>query len=569
MRGKNNLFTPRIFIGLTVALLLGIVSVPIVAGVETESNAQITADISDVGLKIESFTITPESAYLNQDVSFTITLKDIGGNPLTVESTSTLEIIKGGTVVDTLNYPQQVLPPGTTIDITKVWNTDNENTGTYTARATIQWSSGGKDYSPKTTERLFTITGPAPPPPPPPAVLSEAELKLVNVPLVTEVPQGESRAMDFKVKNLGDKSTSNLTVEMSGVPENWIAIDPSKLTIGGHETRTINVVYSVPENAKPRGYGVTLSITPENESLDIGASAVIILRVTPRDLKRTTVTRQVDINRDNNTTAVTLTVTNGSEFYDRVEVTEEIPKTLASTTSEIIFNPPPSEIIEPDPKVKWVFESMHPYEIRHIRYTVNRTLPDYEPYTTWPIEEIRGSHIVPEVIKILEIKSEHMAPNENGRISIMLRNDDTIPHDLAIRLSLPVLWNVLPDTSTVTLNPGETTTVIFYAQNPKAIEPATYMGELNIIYDGEEITKGVAITVMTPPSESKPTVPPETIIFLYITGGGIALAVIGLVIKRVRENKYWERQHRSGVRRTLREMKDEEREKNKKGMRKK
>lgn len=499
-----------------ILLTLGILWLLAPVASADQVTVHVNIGVAEVG--IENVIVNPTEVYTNHDVDFTVVLQNTGEVIASIGSDSKIEVLSNeNNVVATLGlYPsEENLAPGAQLDLTASWNTGNTSPGTYTARATIYY-----DNQTVESKENFTITSP-PTPPPTPEPPVEEWLKLNRLPVVFELRPGETIFTSLSVQNQKSSAISGLQANIAGSASDWVTIVPSTFSLGSGEEETLNVTIDVPDNMASGDY--SLRVTVAKGAAQATATSVVRVKPYPSGHERPNVTRTVSLNRETGSSAISLRVRNGKTFVDELEVVEKIPKSLAENLDQVTFDVQPTEIIEPDPVVRWVLENLEPYETRTISYSVNQVLSDYSSYAYWPLQQVNVVYQRPtEFFKITALATSTITRGKGGEIRTTLMNINTKPTTVTVSPNLPTGWTSAPPELSTQLTPKNTAEFTFEVKCPKTVEPGLYSGGILATYEGGSLTRDATFEVESPPGFQLQDYLP------YLTILGIA-AVIGVV----------------------------------------
>jgi hypothetical protein len=320
--------------------------------------------------------------------------------------------------------------------------------------------------------RQFTYNVAAPPPPgpaggaggagggaaalPPTGGLGSApaprfgDIAFLRQPVIVEVRPGDAREVDFLIANNNETHTLTLSV-LSLLPEEWVYFPQKAIGLPGKERAFVKAVLTPPKEAQPGDYRVAVKLA---EGSDVRSETFVILRVkTPAPgLSAPGTHRVLDVDNEKNQTRVTLVVRSGERPVPRLEVVEEIPKTIVPRASLIRFTEPP-EILQWDPVVKWTLLDLLANETRTLSYSVDGVLPEWAPYIYFPIKQVTATfEDAPPSFKV-EASGETLAPGGTGKLTVALENLLKNPQRVQGRVDPPARWGVSPPEFAVDL-PG-------------------------------------------------------------------------------------------------------------------
>lgn len=97
-------------------------------------------------------------------------------------------------------------------------------------------------------------------------ITPEKEFEIVNLTKEIDVELGGVSVMNLVVRNSGNVALKNISINMSGVENNWISI-PDNFDLDANETKSINIGFNIPANAKVGVYNGTI-VVGNNEIQD-------------------------------------------------------------------------------------------------------------------------------------------------------------------------------------------------------------------------------------------------------------------------------------------------------------
>ncbi|MBI5354829.1 MAG: hypothetical protein HZB68_00045 [Candidatus Aenigmarchaeota archaeon] len=299
-------------------------------------------------------------------------------------------------------------------------------------------------------------------------------------PALTEVIAGDSAALVVEVKNIGNGSATAV-LSMEGLPVQWVSIQPPVINLGSMESGRFVVNVIVQKNANPGDYQASAGIV----GYESAGKASFILRVKefPREAGIVT-TRNVKVDGNHGRSTVTISVRNGNERLPRVDIVEDIKKSIANSTDYIEFEQRPDEIIRKDPVVRWSIIDMQPNTTRSFSYKVVGSLKEYSPYIYWPVNEIRVRKTkIPEGLSLSTPKALEVSPGKTKKSSFVIENAMNETRTLSVRFGLPAGWSYA-SRKNITLQPGESREIEFSVQMPEQAYPGYYTGMVIVDADG-------------------------------------------------------------------------------------
>ncbi|MDY6965388.1 MAG: hypothetical protein SVM80_05375 [Halobacteriota archaeon] len=358
--------------------------------------------------KITDFSINPSSAKQNQIIEFFLTIENTGFTNISVSPKIDIFYIPTNSLVDTINFSPVIISAKNNVTLMASWNTEENEFGDYSAVAVVYYAN----ESVQETES-FSITASASPPGPPgigggggglgggdikPPIHPPKGniLRFIKIPVLEEFRPGESAVRDITIKNPTELNFEDLKVEVSvitvgsQIPKDWIKISPETFSLGPRQSKTLNIVMTVPLNAKAEDYKAGIMI----DNGVVSSENFLILRVKPYPHDKPSVTRSVEIDKGRGITSVSIEVKNAKRPVKTLEIVEDVPKVMAMSADQIKFENMPS-ILEEDPVVKWAFEDVQPYETNTIFYEFPKVLDEYSPYVYWPIKQVNVYYATP------------------------------------------------------------------------------------------------------------------------------------------------------------------------------
>ena len=329
------------------------------------------------------------------------------------------------------------------------------------------------------------------------------------------------------VKNIINSTLSDLRVESSGVPVEWVSISPKTLTLSPYEKKGFNIAITVPSGTLPGDYKVIIKVSNEG----VHAENFFILRVrqfTPGQ-EQPIITRIVDIDRELGKTKVELIVNNPEKNYTAVEVIENIPKELANTSDLIEFATPPTEILRKDPLVQWSFLNLLAGEKRTISYSVSKILEEFTKYIYWPLEQVNLiTTKLPRGFRVVDVKIPAAYLGRTSQIAITVENLEPKSYRFNATIELPTGWETKPIRIEDTLGSRQRKILKFNVFVPSDAEPGTYILRFYIIWDGSEMIKEYPVMVNVFPIR----------ILLYAAAGLGIIAFLYLAVRYHLKKRY-------------------------------
>jgi len=412
--------------------------------------------------------------------TYNLTVINIHAADIAVLSQNTITVVAGGTGSVTL------------------YVTDSQS-GTYRVNVTAT-----SQLNSSVTDEITTVTtvaaaeptpppggGGAPPRPPPRVGLSVPKLPVLN-----EIGPGQISTMNITIRNPNADSVS-VEIRIDGIPSHWVDVKPKTFSMSPYTSQESNIILTVPPDAQPGEYVVNVIISSDaGTTVESFVLRVIAYSLNPDEPRAT---RILEVNRYKGTTLVTIRVENARRFAQRIEVTEEIPKSIANTIEEIRFDTPPTEILSYDPVVKWVLEDVAAYETHLITYEVSKVIESDSPDIYWSVNKVniyyvQGEPYV-EPIEIQKLSTSSTYAGEPAKVSAEIRNKGNRALDVTIVLDLPENWKATPQEITATIYSQTTHNVIFSVTPPFHAGLGSYGITLKATHDQQEVTKDATILV--------------------------------------------------------------------------
>ncbi|GBE17598.1 NPCBM-associated, NEW3 domain of alpha-galactosidase [archaeon BMS3Abin16] len=562
-----------------------ILSASMVSGAGTIASVSVNSyPLSEV----LNFSVDPAFTSQNTIIDFTITLRNIGNQPINATPRINITGSGGGLVASLVLTPIEIAV-GDDATFISSWNTGSNQVGIYTADMIV-------GYEGKTTDVVqtsFTIQAVTPPPsggsgsttPPvtsapgtpaaetpesvtPPAELlpvlppllppveqplGEGRIRFVKYPIIEETRPGETTTADIVVSNIGEAEITPVDVIVSGVPNEWVEVMSDTAGLGPGDTRSINMGFSIPAGAFPGNYRVTTTLT----SGESEAMTFFILRVKPypAELERPSVTRRVVVDSEKGVSIVGLKVENAGRFIQRLDIVEEIPKDVASHVNQVDFGVPPTEIIEADPVVRWQMDDIDFFETRTLSYEVSGAFEEYSTFVDWPLRQMNILYDISppeEIVEISRVQALTLLPGDTGNLSITLFNRAIVPISTGLVVDPPTGWRIDPANLSMVLGPESESTLNFTVTAPVRATLGVYTATFRLVYNDREAVKDVSLFVGAPSSDEFPLV-------IFVLGAVLVLTFIGIYSlgRRIYKGRRKKTVYREDVVSTVQRIKDE------------
>ncbi len=314
-------------------------------------------------------------------------------NNLVFQRTGSSATLAAGTNVSLFQYNTLVFSVGSTA------------AGTYNATVSIQFTDeNGATQFTQNKSIIFQIqatssgsgttsaggggaTGgtQAPPPPPEENTTQEQEstdlgiVEFRRLPLVLDMSSGQEYTEIISIKNLKTGKIENISISITGVPEEWISISEPSFSMEANAEKDIAVTFSIPSGAETKNYQARFLV----QNTGILNDQSLLLRVmsgqltgiqgdTGRSSGNFEVRQNIVVDLIKKRTDITISLKNGYRFKNNLSYIRTINKTVAASVNEITFINQPTRVINPDPVVEWVFYNVSPYQENNISYFVDK-----------------------------------------------------------------------------------------------------------------------------------------------------------------------------------------------------
>ncbi len=313
-------------------------------------------------------------------------------------------------------------------------------------------------------------------------------MAFVKSPVLAEALPGQTVPEDIVIANVAGVEIDNVRLSASGIPASWLSVSPGSLNLAANATGEFTVYIAVPETAVPGDHPVTITAAG-NGVTDQTSFTLRVGTFSPESDKAIT-TRYVDINRTAGSVHVSLTVHNGYTIVPRMDVTEDIKKSIASSVNDITFIDKPDSVLQSDPVVMWTILDFPPNATRTFSYVVKGISSDLSNYVYWPLEELAISYSnVPSSVSVTPLKPLSVLAGADASVPVTLSNSGNETQTIVLGLSAPSGWEVTPINMTYELFPGETHTFRFLMYVPSPTVPGYYVGMVMIGVNGNIIAK--------------------------------------------------------------------------------
>ncbi|MDY6958688.1 MAG: hypothetical protein SVK08_05975, partial [Halobacteriota archaeon] len=360
------------------------------------------------------------------NTNFIVVIENTGN--IAINATAQINITNSsGYLVDTLIFDPTEIPAFGVVTFIKSWNSGNNSIGMYnaTSKATYEnsttsevtrsfsiilkpknYNSGGFIYIPE-DEKVI------------PPDQDDLVVEFVKIPVLIEALPGDSVISSVEIGN-----PTNETLELS-VHTNverinskdegeMVRIIPDSLSIPPNGSKKLNILASIPMDARDNDYLVLISVGDEifeDENF-------FILRVKSYNASynHPIIKRSVVIDNKKNVTSISLNIENTERHIRTLEIIEQIPKEMASSAGEISFETEPKILLD-GPLVKWRFDDLTSHEKEMIHYEIPGVLEEYSIYIYWPVKQMNifnyyepTSDEPSDKIRISDISSPSLLP---------------------------------------------------------------------------------------------------------------------------------------------------------------
>lgn len=464
-------------------------------------------------LNLSSFTISSSIFNQGQTAVFTLDLRNIGDASV-VASAKVLVYDANGANVANVTYDSVVINPAENYSLGRQWGSAL-SPGVYTAAALAYYdgkatnnatrqfnvnpvqvaqpsggagagggSGGGGSYA-APSGPVFVSTPVLPQP--------SQYLEFTSGAVLLEILAGNGAEEDIIAKNIAGTEI-NVVAALDGVPAGWARLLQNETKVLPGESRTFRIPISVPADAEPGDYLLRLSATANNKT----ALAFMVLRVKAfaADYEKPIVLKKVELDKRARTTRVSLTVKNPSGKAKTIQLSEEIPASLAAAESQINFLDKPGDVLSEKPlMLGWELKELQPSEIATISFSVNRTLDEYSDYIYWPVQSIA----VPETVglgallKIDEISAPSLAVGEPGYLDTSVSYVGAEPLTVQMALNTHSELGVEQRSVVKTLVPRSITPVRFRINTSCSAQPGAYTATVSLIAGKVTVSKSAII----------------------------------------------------------------------------
>jgi uncharacterized membrane protein len=278
------------------------------------------------------------------------------------------------------------------------------------------------------------------------------------------------------------------------LPSDWVTVSPTNVSLNVGASSTLNIVVTVPSYATPADYKLT--ITLKNSQIEESSFTIVRVKNYPSGYDKPIVTRTVQLYYDINKTHVNLDVNSPVRSFPLVQVQEEIPKVLASSASQVQFNPYPDEIIQSDPIVQWDLKDLAINQSKDLSYLTNGILDNLATYIYMPLKELTIVETkLPTGLKIVDLSVSPLSVNESSTGKLVVQNIGNTPKTLDFSMQLPAGWRMEPQRINATLQPNEQREIDFSVIVPSDAVQGDHIGTAIIVWGGDTYIREMVMHV--------------------------------------------------------------------------
>ncbi|MDY6864386.1 MAG: hypothetical protein SVY15_00235 [Halobacteriota archaeon] len=443
--------------------------------------------------------------------NFIVVIENTGN--IAINATAQINITNSsGYLVDTLIFDPTEIPAFGVVTFVKSWNSGNNSIGMYnaTSKATYEnftTSEVTRSFSiilkPKnynidgftyTLEEKKII----------PTNQDELVLEFLKIPVLIETLPGDCVLSSIEIGNPTNETLelnvhTNIERIDSEDESEMVRIIPDSLSIPPNESKKLNIIVSIPTDVSIKDYLVLIRVG--NEIFE--DENFFILRVSSKnsDYSHPIIKRSVVIDNKKNVTSVSLNIENSEIPIRTLEIIEQIPKEMAPSVGEILFETEPMILLD-GPLVKWRFDDLIPNEKNMIHYEIPWVLEDCSLYIYWPVKQMNiFNYYEPtsdeslDKIRISDISSPSLLPGRSGEVTFRVTNFNDDPVEIDINMELPAHWAVKIDENKRLIQPRSTVTHSIQVTPHSSTSSGTYLANIWISYDDVDIREGITLLV--------------------------------------------------------------------------
>jgi hypothetical protein len=349
---------------------------------------------------------------------------------------------------------------------------------------------------------------------PPLIIPLRTNVTFVKMPVLVEMRKGENAVMGTVASNNATLD-ADMSVNVTGIPADWVDVAPKKVSIPPAESKGINFYISVPADANAGNYKVEF----------LGTYFVLRVRPYGMDEELPTVTRKVFF--EGNSAKVALDVRNGRNFAEKIDLVEDIPKEVGSA-SHINFSAAP-EVLSSS-MVVWHLDALDAYESRTISYETSGFLGEASQYIFWPIRQV-GTLLGEKEVVDVQISAPPFRSGSAGNIVVSATSSKTV--NARAYLEAGEDWEFAPEGMNVSLTQG-TNTLTFSA---KPAHAGTYTLRAHVKYRSIDATKDITVVVEEDWTPLLYVLPVLAGIAVFYVGRRISTTRRGKMVSTLREIK--------------------------------
>lgn len=442
--------------------------------------------VAEAKVEVRDLTLSSASVYPGGSIDFSVSLRNFG----TASTTVTAEVRiydASDQMVGTVSYDPIVLVPEQMATVQKTWGVGSLPIGNYRTVAQAAYESNLTN----TVEKTFSIVRlPSAPPTQPmgqlqpiilPSLITPTEGKAVflKTTILKELLAGEGDAESISLKNIGE-SILNITFSLGGIPGEWITLPFDKTLILPDEIRVVNFGLSIPNNALPGDYLLTLKANGGANSTDFLALRV---KSYTSGYDKPIALKTIRIDEKEEKTLVSIELKNPSRnTMEVVQLQERIPSSLRDDQIEFVDKQGSISEVNGAKTITWEFSNIKPQESFYISYNIKGIPLDYSTYMNWHVSQILVTERqnAAELVKILDVTSSGIDESGSGEVSASVLYTGSEPTQVTILLEVPQGFNAEPAAITRTFIPKAVTSVTFKLTAPKTTQD-THMIRLVVL----------------------------------------------------------------------------------------
>ncbi|MBI2084462.1 MAG: hypothetical protein HYT70_02520 [Candidatus Aenigmarchaeota archaeon] len=357
------------------------------------------------------------------------------------------------------------------------------------------------------------------------SALPTVKVEFVGWSVLREISAGQSAVEGIVVKNKEGTKLTDVHVEVSGVPAEWVSVVPKSLNLEAHETKGFNLIITVPKNTEPGDY--KMLVTLKNSQVEDSNFMIVRVKNYPVTYDKPIVTRTVQLDYELNKSKIILDVDNPVKYHQLVQVQEEIPKKLATSAADVEFNPYPDEILRDDPLVQWNLKDLKVNDTRELQYVTKGILSEFTTYIYLPLKELKIIETkIPTGLKIAEIKISPLYSGKSSVGRLVIENTGEAPKKLEFTMQLPSGWKMDPQKIEAVIQPHERKEFKFSIMVPEDALPGDYIGT-SVVNWGEDVFISESVLSIAP-------IAGATVIIII---GAIAIVVLAAYLIKSRRQE--------------------------------